>query len=730
MAGKGVVGILRAIFSAETGKFSAGIKKAKDESTEFQKRMRLLSRKLNKMGRDLQNFGKAWSRNVSAPIAAGVALVGTLGIKFGQAADEIDKFSKRTGFSTDAVQEFRFVTNQLGGDLSTIERTAKAFQSRLGQIERGTGEAATSARALGINLRDNEGNLKTSEVLYKEVISALAGVSNETERAIHGNALLGRSWADLNPILSAGVGGIQEQIDKAHELGLVLNKETIESGVKFNDTVGRMREQAKGLANVIGASLVPVIEGSLVPLIDNYVIPGVQKLAALIQKLGEWFSNLPAPVRGLITVLGTLLVVTGPIIFALGKIMTVFGAITKVIGPLVAGIKAIGGALALLSAPIWLKIAALVALIGIIALVARNFKHFREFVMSVWDRIVIVVIKAVDKIAATWEFFGGVIDKVLGTNMQENFQNFRQGLRGMQKEAEERLDGREVKTFGELFGNVWTDVTNIVEGSIARVKGWFSGFGQSADDVVEKNDRATDSFARQRREIEKLAVAGLHLQAVMGGIPLKLAKIGESGETVDTMFQGVNLTLLETGSNFQKWEHSMAVLDGMTERYSNLAMVAVQSMQLMAHSAVVTGQSIEALGNTAMTSALQFVRAKMYEAVASYIASAFATQGIFALATAGIGAAVVTALFNSAMGSIGIPSFAQGGAVYGPTVALAGEYPGASRDPEIFARQSQLQSLIGGGGKQAVHITVDGRLRGTDIELQQERVKKIMSKAR
>lgn len=50
-----------------------------------------------------------------------------------------------------------------------------------------------------------------------------------------------------------------------------------------------------------------------------------------------------------------------------------------------------------------------------------------------------------------------------------------------------------------------------------------------------------------------------------------------------------------------------------------------------------------------------------------------------------------------AAAAINIPKFADGGIVSGPTLALVGEYPGASNNPEVIAPLDKLQAAIGGG---------------------------------
>ena len=57
-----------------------------------------------------------------------------------------------------------------------------------------------------------------------------------------------------------------------------------------------------------------------------------------------------------------------------------------------------------------------------------------------------------------------------------------------------------------------------------------------------------------------------------------------------------------------------------------------------------------------------------------------------------------------------VPAFANGGVVYGPTVGMVGEYPGASSNPEVIAPLSKLKSLLdttGGRGQVVFEIKGD-----------------------
>ena len=73
------------------------------------------------------------------------------------------------------------------------------------------------------------------------------------------------------------------------------------------------------------------------------------------------------------------------------------------------------------------------------------------------------------------------------------------------------------------------------------------------------------------------------------------------------------------------------------------------------------------------------------------------------------------------VGAVAATPFANGGIVYGPTIALTGEYAGASSNPEVIAPLSKLKDIIAGKGHY-VEVVGDNRtikavVKGQDIEI-------------
>ena len=93
-------------------------------------------------------------------IGAGVALAGLAiaGIKaFVSLGDELDKMSKRTGFSVEALGELKFAAEQSGASLETIEKAAKRMASTVFDAGLGLKSTTDSLDALGISVEQLQG---------------------------------------------------------------------------------------------------------------------------------------------------------------------------------------------------------------------------------------------------------------------------------------------------------------------------------------------------------------------------------------------------------------------------------------------------------------------------------------------------------------------------------------------------------------------------------------------
>lgn len=181
--------------------------------------------------------------------------------------------------------------------------------------------------------------------------------------------------------------------------------------------------------------------------------------------------------------------------------------------------------------------------------------------------------------------------------------------------------------------------------------------------------------------------------------------------------------------NGNAWQKVTAIVDGFIQLYESISAIvgiigmlttastahaAAKTGEAAATTATATAQGVETAAQTAAAAAMIPVIAANKLATASYMELAaamfFAAHASIPFVGFGIASGFVSAA-TAMVEAIGIMPFAKGGVVSGPTLALVGEYAGASNNPEVIAPLDKLRSMIqpqgGIGGN--VRFEIEGR---------------------
>lgn len=181
--------------------------------------------------------------------------------------------------------------------------------------------------------------------------------------------------------------------------------------------------------------------------------------------------------------------------------------------------------------------------------------------------------------------------------------------------------------------------------------------------------------------------------------------------------------------NGSAWQKVTAIVDGFIQLYESISAIvgiidmlttasiahaAAKTGEAAATTATATAQGVETAAQTAAAVAMVPVIAANKLATASYMELAaamfFAAHASIPFVGFGIASGFASAA-TAMVEAIGIMPFAKGGVVSGPTLALVGEYAGASNNPEVIAPLDKLRSMIqpqsGIGGN--VRFEIEGR---------------------
>lgn len=181
--------------------------------------------------------------------------------------------------------------------------------------------------------------------------------------------------------------------------------------------------------------------------------------------------------------------------------------------------------------------------------------------------------------------------------------------------------------------------------------------------------------------------------------------------------------------NGNAWQKVTAIVDGFIQLYESISAIvgiigmlttastahaAAKTGEAAATTATATAQGVETAAQTAAAAAMVPVIAANKLVTASYMELAaamfFAAHASIPFVGFGIASGFVSAA-TAMVEAIGVMPFAKGGVVSGPTLALVGEYAGASNNPEVIAPLDKLRSMIqpqgGIGGN--VRFEIEGR---------------------
>lgn len=233
----------------------------------------------SKLGKGLKTAGKVGAVGIGA-ITAGAGALGGMASKAAEMTDNIDKMSQKLGMSRQGFQEWDFILSQSGASIDSMKMGMKTLADRAVEAAEGTGEGSKAFDKLGLSATDAAGKMKSQEQIFNETVTALQQVENDTERAALANDLLGRSGQELAPLLNAGAGSIEDMKNKARDLGLVINDESIDAGVKFTDTVDQLKRSFGAAAAQVGADLLPMFQS-----LAEWVISNMPTIREVVSKV-------------------------------------------------------------------------------------------------------------------------------------------------------------------------------------------------------------------------------------------------------------------------------------------------------------------------------------------------------------------------------------------------------------------------------------------------------------
>ncbi len=216
-----------------------------------------------------------------AVTAVGGAFVGASN-KVAEYGDHIDKMSQKVGMSAEGFQKWDYVFQRNGANIDSLQMGMKTLSQK---VENGS----EAFQRLGLSQAELA-NMNQEEI-FGAVVDKLSQMEEGTERASLATELLGRTGAELAPMLNAGSEEIEHQKQLAEELGMVLSQDAVTASANFEDSLTNLKGAFGGVQNMMVATFLP----SLTEVMDGLtmVITGNDEGMAKIEEgINSFVENM------------------------------------------------------------------------------------------------------------------------------------------------------------------------------------------------------------------------------------------------------------------------------------------------------------------------------------------------------------------------------------------------------------------------------------------------------
>lgn len=507
------------------------MKKVKDGTEDTAKSM-------DEAGNSASIFGSVLSAElVSSAIIGGVKQLASamkeVAIGTAQLADDILTQSKVTGLSTDALQEYDYMSKLVDVDTQTITGSLTKLTRNMMSAKDGTGAAAEAFKQLGVDVIDGTGQLRSNQVVFDEVLAALADIPNQTEADALAMQIFGKSAQELNPLIQTSTEQLNAMREEAHQVGYVMGEEMLENGVAASDAFDRMNNAVQGLKNEIGAALAPALT-DLFTTITN-VITSVKDFAS------ENDALIPI-IEGVTTAVVAFVVAI--------NFSTIVEAVTTALAAMQGAVLAVNAALA--ANPIVLVVSLIAGLIVALVEAYRHCEAFREKVNAAFKAVKDGVLDAIEKVKGAVEYLKGVPDKAFkwGRDLIDNF------LKGLKQKAKDLKDG---------VASIATTIKDYLGFSEPK-EGPLSNFHTYAPDMI---DLFTEGIYQNLGQVQRAseAMANVVANAKTDTPSASVSAVNAMGSALNTVAaaagsQPIELSLNIDGRQFAKATYSALQNEG------------------------------------------------------------------------------------------------------------------------------------------------------------------------
>lgn len=224
------------------------------------------------------NAAAAAFKRVALPIAAGIASAGTARrvADVTRSVAELGNEAERAGMQVEPFQEWKYVAEQNRIGIDQMVDGFKELNLRADEfIVTGKGPAAEAFARLGFSAGELRDQLKDPSELLLEIMERMRRLDTAARIRIADEVFGGSAGERFVELVDQGSAGLRETMQRAHDLGLVLDESVVrradEIDRKFGELTTRVSNFGKKLAVEIadGIATIAGLQDSLAKVFDS-----------------------------------------------------------------------------------------------------------------------------------------------------------------------------------------------------------------------------------------------------------------------------------------------------------------------------------------------------------------------------------------------------------------------------------------------------------------------------
>ncbi len=335
------------------------MKSVEEQTSRTTKTIEKHTLKLSEMSRGFIMLGRQISF-VTAATIGGIAAATKGVINY---SSSLWNMQQQTSVSSETLSSLSLAAQKSGTSIGQLSTSLRYLNIAIDRANTGNKNYVNMFEKLGISIYDSNKKIRTSSEILMDLADKFKGMEDGAKKSSLAMQIFGRAGMTVIPFLNLGKKGLQENVDLAKRLGLVIDKDLAQAADEFQGHMIAFKSAMQGVAIMIANYVLP----SLISLFKG-IVEGIKKFK-------EWRDEHTGLMKALSDLGMKIVLITsfiGPLLLIGGRLILMFSQLKVIIMQLAPAI------IAGITSPIGLAVAALAGVGVAINQLIKNTKEAHQ----------------------------------------------------------------------------------------------------------------------------------------------------------------------------------------------------------------------------------------------------------------------------------------------------------------------------------------------------------------